>query len=78
MIRNYYLDEGALAVAIYNKKFLKNLTLKMLAFWKFTKKWNEWFFDSYCNLKPLWLVIGEVVLARTSLTLHPPSPPTVL
>ena len=33
---------------------------------------------SYCSLKPLWLGMGEVVLARTSLTLHPPSPPTVL
>ena len=28
-------------------------------------------------LKPLWSGMGEVVPARTSLTLHPPSPPTV-
>ena len=27
--------------------------------------------------KPLWSGMGEVVPARTSLTLHPPSPPTV-
>ena len=34
--------------------------------------------DSYCNLKPLCSGMGEVVLARTSLTLLPPSPRTVL
>ena len=34
--------------------------------------------DSYCSLKPLWSGMGEVVPARTSPTLHPPSPPTVL
>ena len=44
------------------------LTLKVLNFWKFT---------SYCSLKPLWSGMGEVVPARTSLTLHPPSPPTM-
>ena len=44
------------------------LTLKVLNFWKFT---------SYCSLKPLWSGMGEVVPARTSLTLHSPSPPTV-
>ena len=33
---------------------------------------------SYCSLKPLKSGIGEVVLACTSPTLHPPSPPTVL
>ena len=44
------------------------LTLKALNFWKFT---------SYCSLKPLWSGMEEVVPARTSLTLHPPSPPTV-
>ena len=54
------------------------LTLKMPNFWKFTNKWSRWISDSYCSLKPLWLGIGEVVLARTSPTLHPPSPPTVL
>ena len=46
----------------------KLLTLKVLNFWKFT---------SNCSLKPLWSGMGEVVPARTSLTLHPPSPPTV-
>ena len=30
--------------------------------------------DSYCSLKPLWSGMGEVVPARTLLTLHPPSP----
>ena len=44
------------------------LTLKVLNFWKFT---------SYCSLKPIWSGMGEVVSARTSPTLHPPSPPTV-
>ena len=44
------------------------LTLKVLNFWKFT---------CYCSLKPLWWGMGEVVPARTSSTLHPPSPPTV-
>ena len=29
---------------------------------------------SYCSLKPLWLGMGKVVPARTSPTLHPPSP----
>ena len=49
--------------------FMKQiLTLKVLNFWKFT---------SYCSLKPLWSGMGEVVPARTSPTLHPPSPPTV-
>ena len=44
------------------------LTLKVLNFWKLT---------SYCSLKPLWSGMGEVVLARTSPTLHPTSPLTV-
>ena len=43
---------------------LKTLTLKVLNFWKFT---------SYCSLKHLWSGMGEVVPARTSPTLHPPS-----
>ena len=47
---------------------VNGLTLKVLNFWKFT---------SYCSLKLLWSGMGEVVLARTSPTLHPPSPPTV-
>ena len=34
--------------------------------------------DSYCSLNPLWLGMEEVVPVRTSLTIHPPSPPTVL
>ena len=40
------------------------LTLKVLNVWKFT---------SSCSLKPLWSGMGEVVPARTSLTLHPPT-----
>ena len=34
--------------------------------------------DSYCSLKPLCSGMGEVVPARTSPTLPPPSPRTVL
>ena len=34
--------------------------------------------DSYCSLKPLCSGMGEVVPARTSRTLLPPSPRTVL
>ena len=40
--------------------------------------WREWISDSYCSLKPLCLGMGKVVPARTSLTLLPPSPRTVL
>ena len=40
--------------------------------------WNGWISDSYCSLKPLCSGMGEVVLARTSPTLLPPSPRTVL
>ena len=47
---------------------LPKLTFKVLNFWTFT---------SYSSLKPLWSGMGEVVPARTSPTLHPPSPPTV-
>ena len=47
---------------------LRLSTLKVLTFWKFT---------SYCSLKPLWSGMGEVVPARTSPTLHPPSSHTV-
>ena len=36
-------------------------------------------FLNFCSLEPLWgWALGEVVPARTSPTLHPPSPPTVL
>ena len=49
-------------------RLIKLLTLKVLNFWKHT---------SYCKLKPLWSGMGEVVPARTSPTLHPPSLPTV-
>ena len=44
------------------------ITLEVLNFWKIS---------SYCSLKPIWSGMGEVVPARTSPTLHPPSPPTV-
>ena len=40
--------------------------------------WNGWISDSYCSLKPLCSGMGEVVPARTSPTLLPPSPLTVL
>ena len=39
---------------------------------------DGWISESYCSLKPLWLGMGEVVPARASPTLPPPSPPTVL
>ena len=39
--------------------------------------WNGWISDSYCSLKPLCSGMGEVVPARTSPTLLPPSPRTV-
>ena len=39
---------------------------------------SGWISDSYCNIKPLWSGMGEAVPARTSPTLHPPSPRTVL
>ena len=39
---------------------------------------SGWISDSYCSIKPLWSGMGEVVPARTSPPLHPPSPPTVL
>ena len=53
-------------------------TIKVLNFWKFSQKWEWWIPDNYCSLKPLLSGMGEVVPARTSSTLHPPSPPTVL
>ena len=37
-----------------------------------------WISDSYCSIKPLCSDMGEVVPARTSPTLLPPSPRTVL
>ena len=37
-----------------------------------------WISDSYCSLKPLCSGMGEEVPARTSPTLLPPSPRTVL
>ena len=52
------------------------LALKVLNFWKFTSKRCGWL--CYCSLKPLWSGVGEVPPARTSPTLHPPSPSTVL
>ena len=40
--------------------------------------WNGWISDNYCSLKPLCSGMEEVVPARTSPTLLPPSPRTVL
>ena len=40
--------------------------------------WSGWISDSYCSLKPLCSGMREVVPARTSPTLLPPSPRTVL
>ena len=39
---------------------------------------SGWISDSYCSLKPLCSGMGEVVPTRTSPTLLPPSPRTVL
>ena len=44
---------------------------------KFLKIRLEMEWMDLCRLKPLWSGMGEVVLARTSPTLHPPFPPTV-
>ena len=54
------------------------LTLKVLNFWYSLGNVVSGSLDSYCILKPLWSGMGEVVPARTSPTLHPPSPPTAL
>ena len=60
------------------KQILCLLTLKSAKFLKIHLE-MEWVdLISYCSLKPLWSGMGEVVPARTLLTLHPPSPPTVL
>ena len=40
--------------------------------------WRDGSLDSYCSLKPLCSGMGEVVPARASPTLLPPSPCTVL
>ena len=58
--------------------YLSILTLKVLNFWTFIETWSGWIFDSYCSLKPLCSGMGEIVPARTSPTLPPPSPRTVL
>ena len=51
-------------------------TFKVQNFWKFTYKLSGWISGSCCSLKPLWSGMGEVVPVSTSLTQHPPSPPT--
>ena len=61
----------------------KNNTLEFTSVWDLERinPWTAgvsgWISDCYCIIKPLWSGMGEVVPARTSLTLHPPSPPTV-
>ena len=60
-----YWDQAQLSIQLNSAK---KLTLKVLNFWKFTR---------CCSLKPLWSGMREVVLARTSPTLHSPSPLTV-
>ena len=39
----------------------KQSTLKVLNFWKFTYKLSGWISASYCNLKPWWSSMEEVV-----------------
>ena len=59
----------------------QSLYLIIIGFNTYTAKpvcWNGWISDSYCSLKPLCSGMGEVVPARTSPTLLPPSPRTVL
>ena len=73
----FYLNE-LWVLCVYMLLSSMQLTLKVLNVWKFTWKWNGWFSDSHCSVKPLWSGIGKVVPAHTSLTLHPPSPPTVM
>ena len=51
---------------------LLKLALEILNFLQFTQKWSGWISDSYCSSKPLWSGTGEVVMARTSPTPHPP------
>ena len=60
------------------KKIGRGLTLKVLNFWTFIETWSGWIFDSNWSLKPLCSGMGQVVPARTSPTLPPPSPRTVL
>ena len=48
------------------------------AFNPWTAGVSGWISDSYCSIKPLCSGMGEVVPARTSPTLLPPSPRTVL
>ena len=70
------------AVAIYGDVIVAQFTMIWfqvpLCFYYFNPQSAEFLkFTSYCSLKPLWSGMGEVVPARTSPTLHPPSPPTV-
>ena len=62
------LANGRVLTVEFYTHINQKLTLKVLNFWKFTRS---------CSLKNLWSGMGEVVPARTSPTLHPPSPPTV-
>ena len=72
--KNAPSDVSVMKASIFNK----SLTLKVLNFWTFIETWSGWVFDSYWSLKPLCSGMGEVVPARTSATLPPPSPRTVL
>ena len=56
---------------MYNNKITRKLVLMR---WTRTPPQSQ---DYYCSLNPICSGMGEVVPARTSPTLHPPSPPTV-
>ena len=59
-----------------------NITPRASHPFTYTSLWTAgvsgWISDSYCSIKPLCSGMGEVVLARTSSTLLPPSPRIVL
>ena len=86
-IRNLYIDRDALTCANeYNFIKLMNADnaeciVKFANFVSYmfnTSAGVSGSLDSYCSLKPLCSGMGEVVPARTSPTLLPPSPRTVL
>ena len=66
----YWSSKSALNLESINPKSAKFPEIHLEMGW--------WISDSDCSTKPLWSGMGEVVPARTSPTLHPPFPPTLL
>ena len=58
---------GPLRVVFRSNRYLNTYTARPVC-------WSGWISDSYSSLKPLCSGMGEVVPARTSPTLLPPSP----